>query len=82
MNVSQVNIVEFKPINDFLNGRREQAHSAYPPIGLLALAAVLERQRHEIEVVDCANLILQGELILDDDVWKGAAPGETKRRFI
>jgi hypothetical protein len=62
MNVSLVNVVEFEPINDFLNGRREQAHSAYPPIGLLTLAAVLERQRHEVEVVDCANLILQENL--------------------
>jgi Radical SAM superfamily/B12 binding domain len=73
MKISLVNVVEFEPIQDFLNGRSEQTGSTYPPIGLLTLAAVLEKQSYEVNVIDVANLILNRQLTLDNAVWRNAA---------
>src|SRR6476646_8374325 len=73
MKISLVNVVEFEPVQEFLRGTSEKASTPYPPMGLLTLAAVLEAQGHEVEVIDFANLILAGQIKVDQRTWFSAA---------
>jgi len=73
MKVTLVNVLEFDPIREYLSDHTKRTSTAYPPMGLLTLAAVLEAKGHVVKVIDFANLILRGEIALNDRFFDNAA---------
>jgi radical SAM superfamily enzyme YgiQ (UPF0313 family) len=80
MKIVLVNVIEFEPVCEGVRGASPRKSTQYPPIGLLTLAAVLEQQNYQVEVIDFGNLILEGEIALDDRLSMSAARYLKERR--
>ena len=80
MKIVLVNQIEFSAIHRRLEEVEEGKSASAPPLGLMTLAAGLRAKGHEVSLIDWVEMLVNGEIPLDEKLTESAAEYLTQHK--